>query len=104
MEYVRVKDLQPLHVVGISKPRPYLRRLSDKRLLASVHDPESGDFLRIDVDTGKIVDGNGRAYELRRRAALEDGIIAWDTLIPFEPHKKRPIELLGFLKGSVKHE
>lgn len=88
MEYIRIKDLKPLHFPGVSRRRPSLERLSDKQLLASVHHPRNRDYLRIDGDSGRIVDGNGRAYELQRRAALPDAIITEDTLIPYMPYKR----------------
>lgn len=42
--------------------------------------------IKINTRTGKVVDGNGRAYELLKRAADPSSSITQDTLIPFEPY------------------
>jgi hypothetical protein len=86
MLYVKVRDLRPLHAEDVSGRRPSLAALSDVQLLESVRRPRRGDPLRIDVRTGRVVDGNGRAYELIRRAASGTSPIGPDTEVPYEPY------------------
>lgn len=81
-----VKDLDPLHSPETSGKRPDLEKLSDQELLDSVYNPKDGRYMRIDPYTGRVFDGNGRAYELLRRAALPGSIITPDTPIYYEPY------------------
>ncbi|MBK9943325.1 MAG: hypothetical protein IPP13_17100 [Kouleothrix sp.] len=46
----------------------------------------NGDPIRINTQTGKVVDGNGRAYELLRRASDPRSSISPDMDIPYEPY------------------
>jgi RHS repeat-associated protein len=86
-----VKDLDPLHSPQTSGSRPKLANLSDQDLLDSVNNPKDGRYIRINPLTGKIMDGNGRAYELLRRAALPGSGITPDTPIYYEPYIPDPI-------------
>ena len=81
-----VKDLNPLHSPETSGIRPELEKLSDQELLDSVNNPINGDPIRINTNTSKVVDGNGRAYELLKRAAMPGSIITPDTPIYYEPY------------------
>jgi hypothetical protein len=83
---IRVGDLDPLHSPETSGVRPDLARLSDEELLNSVMNPTEGNPLRISTTTGKVVDGNGRAYELMNRAADPRSSITPDTRVPYVPH------------------
>ena len=64
---VKIKDLQPLHGQKVSGARPHLRKLTDDQLLKACNKPKNSDRLKINGNTGKLIDGNGRTYELRRR-------------------------------------
>ena len=82
---VRVADLNPLHSPAVSGDRPELRALSDAELLAACDRPANGDPPRVNVRTGRLVDG--RAYELLRRAADPASRITPDTLIDCEEYR-----------------
>lgn len=64
--------------------RPELKVLTDKELLQSVEAPIRGDRLLVNVRTGLLFDGNGRAYELLRRAKSSESTITPDTTVPIE--------------------
>lgn len=83
---IKVKDLDPLHSPQVSGRRPDLENLSDAELLNSTRNPTRGDPIRINTRTGKVVDGNGRAYELKRRAADPKSPITPDTEVPYQPY------------------
>ena len=80
-----VGALDPLHSPGVSGRRPGLEQLSDAELLEAVNRPRNGDPIKINRRTGKVVDGNGRAYELKRRAADPASSITADTEVAYEP-------------------
>ena len=82
----KVRDLLPLHTPVVSGPRPALMRLSDARLLAACNAPSRGDRIRQNMKNGRLINGNGRAYELRRRAADPTSVINWDTEVDVEPY------------------
>ena len=86
MMRTRVGALDPLHSPAVSGNRPSLERLTDAELLDAVNRPRNRDPIRIDARTGKVVDGNGRAYELKRRAADPASSITEDTEILYEPY------------------
>jgi hypothetical protein len=86
MREVEVKDLKPIQGPAHSKPRPGLQGLSDAELLNSVRNPKNGDFLTENTRTGTLVDGNGRAHELLRRAANPNSTINPTTKVPVAPH------------------
>ena len=83
---VKVKDLTPLHDPQVSGQRQWLHRLSDEDLLEACHNPSNGDRLLISSQTGKLVDGNGRAYELKSRAQAGSAVITPDTEIECEQY------------------
>jgi hypothetical protein len=83
---IKLKDLIPIHSLETSGPRPDLEQLSDAELVESVIRPSKGDPLKVDPKTGRVFDGNGRIYELRRRAADPNSSITWDMDIPYEPY------------------
>jgi len=64
--------------------RPELNKLSDDQLLQSVESPLRGDSLLINTRSGILFDGNGRAYELLRRAKSPQSAISLDTTVPVE--------------------
>ena len=83
---IKVGDLDPLHSPETAGRRPRLERLSDAELIESANNPSNGDPIKINTTTGKIVDGNGRAYELKRRAGNPNTSITPDTEVLFEPY------------------
>lgn len=82
MKQVEIRDLRPLQTPAHSVPRPRLRRLSDDDLLAAVRTPKNRDYLTVNTRTGYLHDGNGRAHELRRRAADPNSNITPDMTVP----------------------
>ncbi len=86
MRDVRIRDLKPITGGAHSAPRPGLQQLSDAELLESVQNPARGDYLTENTRTGILVDGNGRAYELLRRAADPNSSITPDMLVPVGPY------------------
>ncbi len=86
MREVEVKDLKPIQEPAHGKPRPRLQGLTDAELLHSVRNPKNGDYLTENTKTGALVDGNGRAHELQRRAADPKSIIRPDTKVPVAPY------------------
>lgn len=86
MREVEIKDLKPIQGAAHNKPRPRLRALSDAELLRSVRSPKNGDYLTENTKTGTLVDGNGRAHELQRRAADPKSAIWPDTTVPVAPY------------------
>ena len=83
---VKIRDLIPLHSPTVSGTRPMLARLSDAELIHACEHPKNADPIRISTRSGKVVDGNGRAYELLRRAAEPRSSISFDTEIECEPY------------------
>lgn len=83
---IAVQELQPLHSPKTSGLRPELEKLTDFELLKSVTDPIKNDPIKINTKTGKVTDGNGRAYELIRRSVDPNSRIQPDTRIPYEPY------------------
>ena len=81
-----VGNLDPLHSPQTSGARPELSKLSDDELLHSVNNPTNGDYLKINTETGKLVDGNGRAYELMKRAADPNSKITPQTKVKYNPY------------------
>jgi hypothetical protein len=83
---VKVRDLVPLHSPEVSGDRPQLTTLTDAELIDACERPKHSDPVKISTVSGKVVDGNGRAYELRRRAADPRSSISYDTEIECEPY------------------
>lgn len=86
MRDVEVQDLKPVQGSAHSAPRPGLQKLTDVELLDSVRNPAKGDLLTENTLTGTLVDGNGRAHELLRRAADSNSSIKPDTKVPVAPY------------------
>ena len=84
---VAVRDLNPIHRRENAADRPALRRLSDAGLLAACFAPDDGSFIILNTRTGGLMNGNGRAFELRRRSESPSSIIGPDTLVPCELHE-----------------
>ena len=82
---VAIKDLKPIQSRAHGSFRPRLQAMSDAQLLESVRDPARGDYLTENTRTGVLVDGNGRAHELLRRAST-GGAISPDTTVPVMPY------------------
>ena len=75
-----------MHGSAVAASRPGLQKLTDAELLESVRNPAKGDFLTENTSTGTLVDGNGRAYELLRRAADPNSSIKPNTKVPVAPY------------------
>lgn len=86
MRQVEVKDLKPMQGSAHSAPRPGLQKLTDAELLESVRNPAKGDFLTENTHTGTLVDGDGRAHELLRRANDPNSSIKPHTKVPVAPY------------------
>ncbi len=84
--WIKVKDLIPLHSLETVGKRPDLERLSDDEMSKSVTDPRDNNPVRINTRTGKVIEGNSRTYELKRRAGDPGSRITPDTKIPYIPH------------------
>ncbi|MBX9625960.1 MAG: hypothetical protein K2X82_19330 [Gemmataceae bacterium] len=82
MKQVRIRDLKPMPYPAHAAPRPGTQRLTDDELLESARAPRNGDYLTENTRTGQLVDGNGRAHELLRRAADPNSTIDPDALVP----------------------
>lgn len=83
-ERIAVRDLFPLDMPAHQSLRLELKKLSDEQLLQAVENPTRGDRLLINTRTGWLFDGNGRAYELIRRARSLESTITSDTTVPVE--------------------
>ena len=86
MPQVKIRDLKPISGIAHSKPRPSLQQLPDDELLNSVRNPSNGDYLTVNTRTGTLVDGNGRAHELLRRAADPASAIDPDMTVPVQEY------------------
>ena len=85
MRDVEVKNLKPIRGASHSKPRQGIQELDDAQLMNSVCKPNNGDFLTENTRTGILVDGNGRAHELLRRAKDPKRAIKPNTKVPVAP-------------------
>jgi hypothetical protein len=81
---VALGDLKPLEMPAHQSLRGDLTSLSDDELLASIESPSRGDGIVINTRTGVLYDGNGRVYELLRRATGPGSSITRATLVPVE--------------------
>lgn len=79
---VPIGELTPLHSPAHLKPRPALQGLSDGELLQAARDPANGDPITVNTRTGNLVNGNGRAHELQRRAADPNSHITPEMTVP----------------------
>lgn len=81
---VALGDLRPLDMPAHQALRGDLVKLSDDELLASVEAPARGDWLVVNMRMGLLYDGNGRVYELLRRARRPGSSISLTTTVPVE--------------------
>jgi hypothetical protein len=81
---IRIGDLKPLEMPAHQALRPDLARLTDAELLSATESPSRGDRLIVNTRTGTLHDGNGRAYELLRRARVPESAISLDSTVPVE--------------------
>ena len=81
-----IRDLKPIEGAAHSAPRPYLQNLTDDELLRAARNPTNGDGLVRSTRDGVLRDGNGRAYELIRRANDPNSTISPDDLVPVEDY------------------
>lgn len=86
MRDVEVRDLKPMQAGAHATPRPSLQNLNDDQLLESARNPAKGDYLTENTITGTLVDGNGRAHELLRRANDPNSSIRPDSTVPVAPY------------------
>ncbi|VAW69557.1 Rhs-family protein [hydrothermal vent metagenome] len=83
-----VGDLDILHDDGTIGDRPDISGLSDDELLDSVMNPSDADDPGlVENDDGKLINGNTRARELKRRAKNPDSKINDKTKIPVTKRK-----------------
>jgi hypothetical protein len=84
VEWASVADigssLIPIHG---DRDRQDLSNLSDDELIASLRAPRDGNYMQVKAD-GRIMEGNGRAWEVRRRASSPDSSIELLTEFPYE--------------------
>ena len=67
-----LEDLRPLHSPELTektKSGQDIGKLSNEELLDAANNPENGDLVKENTETGKLVDGNTRVNELKKRAA-----------------------------------
>ncbi|WP_190277641.1 DUF6443 domain-containing protein [Adhaeribacter rhizoryzae] len=91
---MKIKNLNPLHskeTVQSKKSAQDIGKLSDDELMKSVTQPKDGQKMKVNVNTGRLIDGNTRAYELQKRAADSKSNITPDTKVPVERY--RPADL-----------
>ncbi len=72
----KLGDLEEIDAPAHNAPRPGLGEMTDEELLGAIYEPEEGEEVK--VKDGKIVDGNGRIKEAKRRGLLGD-----DDTIPY---------------------
>ncbi|HBH7986842.1 TPA: RHS repeat protein [Escherichia coli] len=82
----KIKDLDLLHSPETIGSRPDLAKLTDSELLESVINPKSGDRVTVNTKTNKVMDGNSRVYELKKRADDPNSSITGETTIPVETY------------------
>jgi hypothetical protein len=81
---VAIGDLKPLDMPAHQSLRGDLAQLTDDELIASVESPLRGDGIVINARTGVLYDGNGRVYELLRRAGRPGSRISPALTVPVE--------------------
>jgi RHS repeat-associated protein len=93
---VKAKDLPLLHSEeNIVKSADYqkIKKLSDEELIKSVTNPTNYKKVTINTKTGKLVDGNTRIYEIKRRGLDVD--VPVDRYTPNDsafPDLKEPVK------------
>ncbi|WP_157788340.1 RHS repeat-associated core domain-containing protein [Bradyrhizobium japonicum] len=83
---VPVKDLVPTHQPSDDVRSRELGKLSDEELLEAVTNPKEKNPILIKTDTGKVHEGNRRAWELKKRAADPTSSITPETRVPVGRH------------------
>jgi hypothetical protein len=83
---VPLGSLRPIDTPAHKAPRAWLQALSDSELVVTVHTPENGDFVLVNTRSGALSDGNGRVWELLRRADDDQSSIQLDLLIPVQEY------------------
>jgi len=64
----RLGDLEPIHRPGMNPlTEANLRRLSDDDLMRTVTNPFDGQMVKVKEGSNRLLDGNTRVYEMRRR-------------------------------------
>ena len=87
---IPVEALVPIHspgTAGGTGTTEALAGMTDGELLELV----ARDRLVVDPGTGRVFEGNARAYELQKRAADPRSSITQATRVPYEPY--RPLAL-----------
>ena len=84
---VTIDDLRPIESVAHGSAQPGLRSLTDSELLEAARNPERGDWLTENTRTGILVDGNGRAHKLKRRASDPASTITAQMLVPVDSYR-----------------
>jgi hypothetical protein len=92
---VAIKNIQLLHSAETIGRRSDLAGLSDEELLKSVINPRNGDHVTVDTDSGKVVDGNSRIFELQNRAKNPSSSITQETRVPVVPYT-RDLSMFNF--------
>ena len=83
---VPIEDLDPLHPEETIGDNSEIEKLSDEELLDSANNPENNDPIRVNTKTGKLVDGNSRAQELKKRADSSESSITPETTVPVDEY------------------
>jgi hypothetical protein len=79
----KLGDLEPIDGPAHNQPRPELEGLSNDELMGSVTAPADGQ--RVKVRGNKVLDGNGRINEMKKRGFSGDTSIPVDSLPPNPP-------------------
>jgi hypothetical protein len=82
----KIKELDPLHSKEVVGNNNSIEKLLDEKLLESVNNPKNGDYIKVNTKTGKVVDGNTRTYELKKRAESTESNITFDTEVKVKKH------------------
>ena len=82
----KIEDLELLHPPETIGSRPDLAKLTDSELLESVINPKFGDRVTVNTKTNKVMDGNSRVYELKKKADDPNSSITGETTIPIEAY------------------
>lgn len=83
---VPIDELDPLHSPETIGDRPDIEGLSDDELLDAVRNPRDGDKLKKNTNSGKLMDGNTRAQELKKRASDPKSKISGSDTVPVIPY------------------
>lgn len=83
-----VGDLDPLHSSETIGPRLDIEGLTDEELLDAVRKPNDGRPVKVDTESGKVVDGNTRVRELQRRSNDPSSSITPEIEVPYVDYTK----------------